>query len=184
LFLETIARRMPRVRGDYRRVVTDQNYERVLADFLVERAQLAAALPRRDRDDLSSTMGAAGLAADLLPIIIHLLNRLRHRPKPWAAMRFLVSATRSSTSHTRCGSFLILLCRVLAVSMLVLFLARPLAGGWLGWALSPRRTPYSFCWTARPAWKRAGGVTKREQALKLAFPGGPAIRGNQPSRSN
>ena len=27
---------------DYRRVVTDQNYERVLADFLVERAQLAA----------------------------------------------------------------------------------------------------------------------------------------------
>src|SRR5271155_1869287 len=78
-----------------------------------------------------------GLPLVFLPIIIHLLNRLRHRPKPWAAMRFLLSATRSSTSHAKLRQFLILLCRVLAVAMLVLFLARPLAGGWLGWALSP-----------------------------------------------
>ena len=78
-----------------------------------------------------------GLPLIALPIIIHLLNRLRHRPKPWAAMRFLVSATRSSVNQARLRQFLILLCRVLAVLMLVLFLARPLAGGWLGWALSP-----------------------------------------------
>ena len=37
-----------------------------------------------------------GLPLVLVPVIIHLLNRLRHRPKPWAAMRFLLSATRSS----------------------------------------------------------------------------------------
>jgi hypothetical protein len=30
-------------RADYRRVVTNQSYERVLADFLVERARVAAA---------------------------------------------------------------------------------------------------------------------------------------------
>ena len=78
-----------------------------------------------------------GLPLVLVPVIIHLLNRLRHRPKPWAAMRFLLSATRSSTSHAKLRQFLILLCRVLAVAMLILFLARPLAGGWLGWALSP-----------------------------------------------
>ena len=78
-----------------------------------------------------------GLPLVLVPVIIHLLNRLRHRPKPWAAMRFLLSATRSATSHAKLRQFLILLCRVLAVAMLLLFLARPLAGGWLGWALSP-----------------------------------------------
>src|SRR5258707_12013904 len=73
----------------------------------------------------------------LLPVIIHLLNRMRHRTQPWAAMRFLISATRSSVSNAKLRQFLILLCRVMAVAALILFLARPLAGGWLGWALSP-----------------------------------------------
>src|SRR6478672_7322418 len=78
-----------------------------------------------------------GLPLILLPVIIHLLNRMRHRPQPWAAMQFLVSATRSSVSNARLRQWLILALRVLAVLMLVLFVARPLAGGWLGWALSP-----------------------------------------------
>ncbi|MBM3335798.1 BatA domain-containing protein, partial [Candidatus Sumerlaeota bacterium] len=30
-----------------------------------------------------------GLLAGAIPIIIHLLNRRRYRPMPWAAMRFL-----------------------------------------------------------------------------------------------
>src|SRR5690349_17650371 len=78
-----------------------------------------------------------GLPLILLPVLIHLLNRMRHRPQPWAAMRFVVSATRTSVSNARLRQWLILLLRVLAVLMLVLFLARPLAGGWLGWALAP-----------------------------------------------
>lgn len=52
-------------------------------------------------------------------------------------MQFLIAATRSSVSHARLRQFLILALRVLAVMMLILFLARPLAGGWLGWALRP-----------------------------------------------
>ncbi|MGV3756913.1 MAG: BatA domain-containing protein, partial [Verrucomicrobiota bacterium] len=67
----------------------------------------------------------------LLPVIIHLINRLRHRPQPWAAMRFLVAATQSSTSQAKLRQWLILLFRTLAVLMLILFLGRPLAGGWL-----------------------------------------------------
>src|SRR5438874_13196099 len=77
-----------------------------------------------------------GLPLILLPVVIHLLNRMRHRSQPWAAMRFLISATRSSVSHAKLRQFLILLFRIFAVLMLVLFLSRPLAGGWLGWALS------------------------------------------------
>jgi hypothetical protein len=109
-----------------------------------------------------------GLPLVLVPVIIHLLNRLRHRPKAWAAMRFLLSATRSSTSHAKLRQFLILLCRVLAVAMLILFLARPLAGGWLGWALSPAPDAIVVLLDRSASMEtQTGGSTKREQALKL-----------------
>src|SRR3954468_17225261 len=78
-----------------------------------------------------------GLPLLLVPIIIHLVNRMRHRTVHWAAMRFLLQATQTSTSHAKLRQFLILALRVLAVIALVLFLGRPLAGGWLGWALAP-----------------------------------------------
>ena len=45
LFLEALRGGCHEFGADYRRVVTDQNCERVLADFLVERAQLAASAP-------------------------------------------------------------------------------------------------------------------------------------------
>ena len=77
-----------------------------------------------------------GLPLMLLPVIIHLINRMRHRPRQWAAMQFLLAATRSSTSHAKLRNLLIMLMRVLAVLTLLLFLARPLVGGWLGWALA------------------------------------------------
>ncbi|HEY3861241.1 MAG TPA: BatA domain-containing protein [Verrucomicrobiae bacterium] len=109
-----------------------------------------------------------GLPLVLAPIIIHLLNRLRHRPRPWAAMRFLLSATRSSASHTKLRQFLILLFRVLAVAMLLLFLARPLAGGWLGWALSPAPDAIILLLDRSASMEtQAGGTTKRELALQL-----------------
>jgi hypothetical protein len=93
---------------------------------------------------------------------------MRHRPKPWAAMRFLVSATRNSISHARLRQFLILLCRVLAVAMLVLFLARPLAGGWLGWALSPAPDAIVILLDRSASMEtQAGAATKRQQAIQL-----------------
>ena len=106
----------------------------------------------------------------LLPVIIHLLNRMRHRSQPWAAMRFLVSATRSSAGHERLRQFLILLFRVLAVLTLVLFVSRPLAGGWLGWALSPAPDAILILLdrSASMETQIAGTTTtRREQALKL-----------------
>ncbi len=110
-----------------------------------------------------------GLPLVLLPVIIHLINRLRHRPQPWAAMRFLVSATRASTSHAKLRQFLILLFRVLAVLTLILFLARPLAGGWMGWMLSPAPDVVVILLdrSASMETKIGPDLTKREQALKL-----------------
>ena len=73
-----------------------------------------------------------GLPAALLPVVIHLLNRLRFRSVKWAAMMFLIAATRSSTKRARLRHYLLLLCRVLVVLLFILALSRPTVGGWLG----------------------------------------------------
>ncbi len=111
-----------------------------------------------------------GLPLVLLPVIIHLINRMRHRPQPWAAMRFLLSATRASVSHAKLRQFLVLLFRVLSVLALVLFLSRPLAGGWLGWVFAPAPDVILILLdrSASMETQIAGSaVTAREQALKL-----------------
>jgi hypothetical protein len=124
-----------------------------------------------------------GLPLILLPVLIHLLNRMRHRPQPWAAMRFLVSATRSSVNNARLRQWLILAMRVLAVLMLVLFLSRPLAGGWLGWVLSPGAgCDPGFAGSLREHGN-ARGRRSHYQARPgpaLARPGGRRIPGTQP----
>ncbi len=103
-----------------------------------------------------------------LPVVIHLLNRLRHRPRAWAAMQFLRAANRSSTSHAKLKQWLILLFRTLAALALVLFVARPLAGGWIGWALAPAPDAILILLDRSPSMesRTAGGdSTRRELAL-------------------
>ena len=111
-----------------------------------------------------------GLPLVFVPVIIHLINRLRHKPQPWAAMMFLLQATRASTSHAKLRQWLVLLFRTLAVLALVLFIARPLAGGWLGWTLSPAPDVIIIVLDRSASMEsRLAGqtVTKREQAVKL-----------------
>jgi hypothetical protein len=107
----------------------------------------------------------------LVPIIIHLVNRMRHRTVHWAAMRFLLQATQTSTSHAKLRQFLILALRVLAVIALILFLGRPLAGGWLGWALAP--APDSIVLlldrSASMEARIAGATTTRREAAIQRF---------------
>src|SRR5580658_6333882 len=71
-----------------------------------------------------------------LPVVIHLLNRMRFRTVHWAATKFLFSANRASTRYARLRQILLLACRVLALLAMLLAVARPLAGGWAGWMLS------------------------------------------------
>ena len=68
-----------------------------------------------------------------IPVIIHLLNKRRHRTIQWAATMFLVRATQQSRGRRKLKHFLILACRVLAICALVFALSRPLAGGWISW---------------------------------------------------
>jgi len=122
-----------------------------------------------------------GLPLLLLPLIIHLLNRMRYRSQPWGAMRLLIAANRSSINQAKLRQFLILLFRILAIAALLLFLARPISGGWMGWMFSPAPDTVlilldrSASMEARPA---GSTQTKREQALKLISEAAKSFEGS------
>lgn len=73
------------------------------------------------------------LAAASVPVIIHLLNKRRHKTVQWAAMQFLLKATRESRGKKKLRHILILTCRALAIAALAFAAARPIASGLLGW---------------------------------------------------
>ncbi|MDR3406292.1 MAG: BatA domain-containing protein [Chthoniobacter sp.] len=72
------------------------------------------------------------LPAVLLPIIIHLLNRLRYKTVHWAAMIFLLKANRAATRRAKIRQYILLALRCLVLLFLIWAMARPLIGGWLG----------------------------------------------------
>ncbi|MDC0088299.1 BatA domain-containing protein [Akkermansiaceae bacterium] len=74
-----------------------------------------------------------GLLAAAIPIVVHLLNRRRHRTVKWAAMEFLLKATRESRGKKKLKHLIILACRALAVAALIFAISRPLIGGFFGW---------------------------------------------------
>lgn len=74
-----------------------------------------------------------GLLAAVVPIAIHLLNRRRHKTIQWAAMQFLLKATRESRGKKKLRHILILTCRALGIAALVFAAARPIVSGLIGW---------------------------------------------------
>ena len=72
---------------------------------------------------------AAGALLAVVPLIIHLFNRRRHKPLDWAAMRFARAAWKKIRRRTRFENLLLLLLRMAAVALLALALARPFTAG-------------------------------------------------------
>ena len=106
----------------------------------------------------------------LLPLVIHLLNRMRYHSVHWAAMSFLLSANRASTRHANLRQIFILACRVLALTVFVLMIARPLAGGWLGWMLSPAPETVLILLDRSASTEitdPGSAMSRRDQALRL-----------------
>ena len=69
-----------------------------------------------------------GTALAAVPLLIHILNRRRHRPLPWAAMRFVLAAHRRTRRRVRLENWLLLFLRMAAVAVLALAIARPFIG--------------------------------------------------------
>ena len=87
---------------------------------------------------------AFGVLAAAVPVIIHLLNRRRHKPMDWAAMRFARLAWKRIRRRSRFENLLLLLLRVAAVALFALALARPLTqdGGLLAGLSQDQREVY------------------------------------------
>ena len=67
----------------------------------------------------------AGVSLASVPLIIHLLNRQRHRPVSWAAMSFVLAAYRKTRRRVQLENLLLLLLRMAAIAALALAVARP-----------------------------------------------------------
>jgi hypothetical protein len=68
----------------------------------------------------------AGVALVAIPIIVHLLNRRRHKIVQWAAMEYLLEAMRRNRRRLRLQDLILLTLRSAAILLLALALARPL----------------------------------------------------------
>jgi hypothetical protein len=66
-----------------------------------------------------------GLAAVSVPIIIHLINRLRYKKVQWAAMEFLLQAMQRHKRKLILEQLLLLLLRCLLILLVVLLIVRP-----------------------------------------------------------
>lgn len=104
----------------------------------------------------------------LLPVIIHLLNRLRYQTVPWAAMMFLRSADRDASRRARIRQWIILAARCLMLLMFLLALARLQSKGRLARFFDPESSlvVILFDRSASMEQERAG-MPGRERALTL-----------------
>jgi hypothetical protein len=75
---------------------------------------------------LLSTFAAAALMAALaaVPLIIHLINMMRHRRVEWAAMEFLLQSYKKQRNWIFLKQLLLLLLRMAAMVAIVAMLAR------------------------------------------------------------
>src|SRR3989442_11000930 len=74
---------------------------------------------------------AAGGAAASLPILIHLINRMRFKRIRWAAMEFLLKSQKRNRRRLIIEQLILLLLRILLVLLAGLLLARLLASGFV-----------------------------------------------------
>jgi hypothetical protein len=106
----------------------------------------------------------------LLPIVIHLLNRLRYKTVHWAAMIFLLKANRAATRRAKIRQYLLLLFRCLVLLFLLWAMARPLIGGWLGAAAGGApETVLILLDRSASMETRGGGENKSKRTHALAL---------------
>ena len=112
-----------------------------------------------------------GLAIVAAPVLIHLINLVRHRRVKWAAMEFLLASQKKNSSWVRLRELLLLLLRMAVIAAIVLMLAQPLLDRQLGLRLGGQQVQHvvllddSFSmsdrWAEATAFDRAKDTIKR-----------------------
>lgn len=123
-----------------------------------------------------------GLAMAAAPVLIHLINMLRHRRVPWAAMEFLLASQKKHRTWILLKQLLLLLLRVAAIVLVVLMLAKPRLESHLSQWLGGTRThhivllddSYSMSdrWADTSAWDEAKSVAQKigDEAARQVLP--------------
>lgn len=75
-----------------------------------------------------------------VPLLVHLINMLRHRRQPWAAMEFLLASYRKQKKWVRLRQLLLLLSRLALASLLIALLCGWTGGGQILGVLGGRTT--------------------------------------------
>lgn len=71
------------------------------------------------------TLGLPTLGVVAIPVLIHLINMMRHRRIQWAAMEFLLVSQKKHRTWVLLKQLLLLLLRMLAVAAIVMLVAQP-----------------------------------------------------------
>ncbi|MEX2606640.1 MAG: BatA domain-containing protein [Kiritimatiellia bacterium] len=104
----------------------------------------------------------------LLPVIIHLLNRLRYQTVRWAAMMFLRSADRDASRRAKIRQWLILASRCLMLLMVLLALSRLQSRGRLARFFDPGSNLVIILFDRSASMEQLrGGVSGRERAVAM-----------------
>jgi hypothetical protein len=113
---------------------------------------------------------AWGALLAVVPLVIHLLNRRRHRPLAFGAMRFVALAYKRTRRRALLEDLLLLLLRTGAVALLALALARPLTRGegLLGPLTEARRNLALIVDASASTGQRLGVQTAFERILARA----------------
>lgn len=110
-----------------------------------------------------------GLLLAGLPVLIHLINRVRYRRVAWAAMEFLLESRRRRRTQIWLKELLLLLLRVGAVVLLVLLAAQPVFRSALADLLGGRVTHHmvllddSFSMSDR--WEETSAFDRAKRAV-------------------
>jgi len=86
------------------------------------------------------TLGLPTLGVVAVPVLIHLINMMRHRRVDWAAMEFLLLSQKKNRTWVMLKQLLLLLLRMLAVAAVVFVVAQPLLRNQWGNLLRGTRT--------------------------------------------
>ncbi|MGA2499194.1 MAG: BatA domain-containing protein [Tepidisphaeraceae bacterium] len=124
--------------------------------------------------------GGLALAGISVPIIIHLLNRYRHKQIDWGAMELLRKALVVRSRQVRMEDILLLILRCTAAALIALALARPSLMGSAARGLGKQQVGVvigidaSYSMSQRDATSRFEQATQRvREVLKTLDPGDP-----------
>ena len=112
-----------------------------------------------------------GLPIVGIPVLIHLINMMRHRRVEWAAMEFLLASQKKNRTWVLLKQLLLLLMRMAAVAIVVLMVAQPLLKSEFGDFLGGSKTHHivllddsfsmSDCWADTSAFDQAKAAIER-----------------------